>query len=391
MRWRWLTCWLAGALALSMVAWPTAATADLPAAGAPSLTVPAPAFLAGGFAVAGALPAPELRVVQLPGQLSPAQFQEVVDELERSTPVTRTVVVAPSFVSMTSPPSAELVAQLAASSGPNSAAVVLTPGGPGNEATFNAAALLYARIPDRMLIGTITLQPGVGGSWPVLQHDFPGCFPLCAPLSDGQPVGYPGLLADGGQRVGSAADLAADLPPEPQASMTWERLGPVTASAFAPLFPAAPVATPRPRPASSPGLAEALIAALIFGFLVGGAGVLLRLRRRKRRRSSRSRRANRRHPLLVVPMRPSSDRPARRNETDRNAFLPMIGAGDVVDAAVRSGFSPDGYVEIDDCLVRATWSDSTSPPLPGQTVIARLVNGAVQATHADASTHQPER
>jgi hypothetical protein len=71
--------------------------------------------------------------------------------------------------------------------------------------------------------------------------------------------------------------------------------------------------------------------------------------------------------------------------------LPVIGPGEVAEASLHSGFSPEGYVEIDDCLVRAIWSDSSPPPNPGQTVTARLVDGALQATSAGATTSRMER
>lgn len=390
--WRRLTCWLLGALALSALAWPECAAADFGAPGIPGLTVPGQSVLTAGPSTGDVSPSPVLRVVQLPGQLTLPQFQEVVQEVESSTPASRTIVVAPSFVSIATPPSADLIAQLAASTGPDSAAVVLTPAAPHTEATFNAATVLYARIPERMIVGTITLDPGDGaGSWSVFQSYFPACFSLCASLSDGQSVPYSGLLAAGGQHVGSAADLVADLHSDPQGVVIWQRLGPVSPTTFAPLFPSRAVVKQPRRPASSSGVAPVLIAALVAGLLVLSVGLLLRLRRRRRRRSQRSQRPDRRRPRIVAPTRPSPGRPARRSEADPNAFLTVIAAGDVVDAPVRSGFSPDGYVEIDDCLVRATWSDSNSLPEPGQTVIVRLVNGAVQATPTGASTPRTER
>jgi hypothetical protein len=389
--WGRLTGWLAGALALAALAWPEAARADFGRPGIPGLTVPGQSVLtAAGPSTGDASAPPVLRVVQLPRQLTLPQFDEVVQELQSSTPTSRTIVVAPSFVSMATPPSAASVAQFAASTGPDSAALVLTPAVPSTEATFNAATLLYARIPERLLVGTMTLDPGDGaGGWSLFQSYFPACFSLCASLSDAQRVPYSGLLANGGQRVGSAAALLADLQAEPRAIVTWQRLGPLSPTTFAQLFPSRAVVKRSRRPTSSSGLAPVLIAALVAGLLVVSTGLLLW--RRKRRRSQRSRRSAQRRLPLVGPMPPSSGRPPRRSEADPNAFLPVIGAGDVVDAPVRSGFSPDGYVEIDDCLVRATWSDSAPLPPPGQTVIARLVSGAVQATRAGASTPRTER
>lgn len=325
-------------------------------------------------------PAPLLRVVQLPAALSEAQFHEVMQELESSTPARQIVLVAPSFVSIPSPPSIDLVEELANSAGPNSAAVVLTPEWAGRDATFNAAALLYARVPERLLTGPLTLGSGAADSWSAFQSYLPDCFYLCTSLSDGQSVAYSQLLAeDGGQRVGSAAELLTDLQPQPQASMTWERLSPVSAAAFAPVFaPRHKQARPR-RGASSLALPSPLIAGIaVLVALLLVAAVVPRLRTWFRR------------PRTDPAPRPPYKRPTPAVVRDPNALLALIGTDEVVGAPVLSGFSPQGYVEVEDCLVRATWRDPSPPPQPGATVTARLVNGALQAT-GDGGSTQPTK
>ncbi len=385
---RWLGCWVGLMLLGAMLAWPTAAGATQSPRGLNTLTVPSqpivpPAGLTDIAPAAQVVP-PLLRVIELPARITAAQFQQVVDEVESSTSARRTVLIAPSFVAMASPPTQDLVMRFAQASGPDTAAVVLTPGSPNHDdAAFNVAALLYARIPQRLLTGNLTLEPGnAPQTWSTLGTYFQGCSALCDPLAAAQSVPYYQLLAAGAEPVASSSELLADLQPPPQATITLERYMPLGATAFAALFPLAPHAHRNPRSAPAGRLSVALIAAPV-GVLLIALGVVLWFRARRRR------------DVPGRPMQPERRRPrpraTRRTQTDSNALLPMIGPGEVVDAAIQSGFSPEGYIEIDDCLVRAIWSDSSPPPNPGQTVTARLVNGALQATSAGASTSRMER
>jgi hypothetical protein len=378
---------LTGAVLASLLAWAPAAGAAPVRGDVPPLTVPVQPIVspAGPTTTATAplttpAPPPLLRVIQLPPRLTLAQFRQVVQELETSTQTRRIVLIAPSFVAMTSPPDADLVTQLGDASGPNNAAVILTPSTSGRPGVFNAAALLYARIPTRLLIGKPTLVAGAApDDWSLLQSDFQGCFALCGPLSAGQPLVYSQLLDAGGDAVASPDDLLTDLQPDPGATMTWDRVLPLSAAAFAPLFPAShrtSVVVHR-----TTGVPLVAIAGLILAlFIVAGMLLYLWARRRDHRRTD-----------VSGSPRVPSERRVRRPEMGRDALLPVIGTRDVLDAVVRSGLSPEGYVEIDDCLVRATWSDSSPPPPPGQTVTARLVNGRLQATGAGASTPRMER
>lgn len=154
---------------------------------------------------------------------------------------------------------------------------------------------------------------------------------------------------------------------------------PLSANAFASLFP--PAQHPH-HPARSKANLPVLPGAALLGILMIAGALALWFRARRRRNV-----ADRPTPPDHGRHRP---RPARRAQTDSNALLPVIGPGEVAEASLHSGFSPEGYVEIDDCLVRAIWSDSSPPPNPGQTVTARLVDGALQATRAGATTSRME-
>jgi hypothetical protein len=250
--------------------------------------------------------------------------------------------------------------------------------------------LLFARIPNRLVTGTVTLEPGNGAAtFSALRTQFHDCSALCDPLAAGQPLSYSELLTAGAKPVASPSELLTDLQPQQQSTITWERLEPVSAAAFAPLFPKPVPTTSRPRPRQHPhvvrhggGLPIVTVAVIGLLCVLAGGGVLW-LRARRRPEENR--------PPRPPERRRPPQRPARRTHPDSDALLPVIGPGDVVDAALRSGFSPEGYVEIDDCLVRAIWSDSSPPPKPGQTVTTRLVNGALQATSAGVSTSRMER
>jgi hypothetical protein len=373
-----------GMLLAVLVAWPTPAAASPNPPDQSTLTVPVQPIAPATALSAVVAPVPLLRVVEIPARLTGAQFLEVVEEVENSTATSRTIVIAPSFVAMSSPPTPDLVTRFARASGPDTAAIVLTRGSPkADDTAFNVAALLYARIPQRLLTGNITLQPGSAPeTWSILRTYFQGCFEVCDPLAAAQPVPYYHLLTAGASLVASPSELLADLQPQPQATITSERYMPLSVAAFATLFPPAGHSHPRPS-RSKARLPVVLAGALMIGVLLIAGGVALWFRGRRRRDV-----ADRSTPPERRRVR---QRPTRRPRTDSDSFLPVIGPGDVVDAALRSGFSPEGYVEIDDCLVRATWSESSPAPKPGQTVTARLVNGALEAASAEASTSRMER
>ena len=191
-------------------------------------------------------------------------------------------MIAPSFVAVPSPPSPELITHFALASGPDTAAVVLTPGSANRDpSTFNAAALLYARIPQRLLTGDLTLPAGSAAeSWTILGANFPGCSALCDPLAAGQSVPYSQLLAAGGEPVASAHNLLADLHTESEATITLERYMPLSATAFASLFP--PAQHPH-HPARSKGNPPVLPGAALLGILLIACGVALWFRARRRR------------------------------------------------------------------------------------------------------------
>lgn len=381
MTWRWFRRCVSVVFLAAIIAWPTAAGAARGVRDLSPLTVPIEPLLPPSVVSAIAPPPPLLRVVELPARLSAAQFQQVVEEVESSTSSRRTVLIAPSFVAVASPPSPELISHFALASGPDTAAVVLVPGSASRDAgTFNAAALLYARIPQRLLTGNLTLRAGnAPESWSILGADFQGCSALCDPLAAGQTLSYSQLQAAGGEPVASAHELLADLQPQSGATITLERYMPLSASAFASLFP--PAQHPH-HPARSKANLPVLPGAALLGILMIAGALALWFRARRRRNV-----ADRPTPPDHGRHRP---RPARRAQTDSNALLPVIGPGEVAEASLHSGFSPEGYVEIDDCLVRAIWSDSSPPPNPGQTVTARLVDGALQATRAGATTSRME-
>jgi hypothetical protein len=378
---RWLGCCVSVMFLAAMVAWPTPAGAVRDPQDLSRLTVPIQTVVPPSV-VSAIAPPPLLRVIELPARLTAAQFQQVVEEVESSSATRRTVLIAPSFVGVPSAPSPDLITHLALASGPDTAAVVLTPGSANGDAgTFNAAALLYARIPQRLLTGHLTLRAGnAPDSWSTLRTYLPRCSALCDPLAAGQPVPYYQLRVAGGEPVASPRELLADLQPQSQATVTYERYMPLSAAAFASLFPSAQHPLHLAR---SKGNLPLVPGAALLGILLVAGGVALWFRARRRQHV-----AGRPTPPDHRRHRP---RPARRGQTDGNALLPVIGPGEVAEAAIHSGFSPEGYIEIDDCLVRAIWSDSSPPPKPGQTVTARLVDGALQATRAGASTSRMER
>jgi hypothetical protein len=379
---RWLRYCVSVVFLAAMVVWPISAGATRGPRDLNQLTVPIQPVVPPSVVSAITPPPPLLRVVELPARLTAAQFQRVVEEVESSTSTRRTVLIAPSFVAMPSPPSPDLITHFALASGPDTAAVVLTPGSANSDAsTFNAAALLYARIPQRLLTGNLTLRAGnAPESWSILATNFQACSALCDPLAAAQSVPYHQLLAAGGEPVASPHELLADLQPQSRATITLERYMPLSAIAFASLFP--PAQHPH-HPARSKENLPVVPAAALLGVLLIAGGVALWFLARRRQDV-----AGRPAPPDHERRRP---RPTRRAQTDGNAFLPVIGPGEVADAAIHSGFSPEGYVEIDECLVRAIWSDPSPAPKPGQTVTARLVDGALQATRAGASTSRMER
>lgn len=61
-------------------------------------------------------------------------------------------------------------------------------------------------------------------------------------------------------------------------------------------------------------------------------------------------------------------------------------------ATVRTRLHPEGYVELDDCLVRATWADSAAPPEPGGMVDTVLdENGELLAVRTTRGTKNSGR
>jgi hypothetical protein len=376
-------------LALSAMAWPGAAGAasehkqSPPARSRTSTT--------SDLVTSAASPVSVLRVIQLPSRLDGQQFREVVQMALDSTSTARVVFVAPAFAALSAPPAAQVVALLAGSTGPDSAAIVVTPTSAQPKGAFNATALLYARIGERLLAGSVVLNPGAPAAvWSELETIEPDCASLCTLLAHGSAVPESVLVRSGAHRVTSAAQLSDQLGTAGTGGITWEEVMPPVPATFARVFSTGGrtgKVTPRPplRPKKpTGGFPAPLVVALILAVCLGTL-VLLRLRtraaRRRRRRPVEQRRRRGgsggapagRRPDGLVPTRPG----------------PVMQFRVAADAFVRSALAPEGYIEIDDCLVRARWADRAPPPYPGQMVTTRFAGDVLEATSPARPRKEP--
>jgi len=324
-----------------------------------------------------------LRIVELSTTVDAAQLRELARALTSSTAVRPVVVVAPASAWLSAPPDQALIELLLRASSADGAAIVITPTASAPPGAFNATALLYALISDRFATGRIDLAPGSDlAAWDELEHHALAWTTLSGRFARGQSVAASQLRA---QRVSSPAELAAALNAGSSHDVLWARFASSRSEGFNALFlqPGRPQLhePPRPRPADD-GVPVALVAALIAGAMIAAGGVLLRrraVRHPPRRRHLPPRLSQQAQDSSHAPSGPTKPAVDPQRWANPGCVPAIIRPGSSPDARVRTALCPDGYVEIHNCLLRATWAGSQTPPQLGETVTAQIVDGALTA------------
>jgi hypothetical protein len=294
------------------------------AASPPVVAAPAPA-------PASTAPAPasttSVRVMRVPDRLTASGLSSLADALAAGAGAGGTLVVVPVDAAVTGTVSGDTVGKLAEVT---RLTVVLVPGGAGGDAARVLSAFAEATYAlDGATLGAVRDDRLLARVAPRSRCN--GCEPPVTSVAD-----VDGLREAMGTTGGKTFDRH-DLPTTSMASA----LGGVTARGGG--------------GGAGGALKLAVLALIALGLALAGRALLASRGTEPRTAFARSRQGAAPSPMPVSS--PPARAGGRRPRKAVTVHLPTSG-----DAIVRSELQPDGYVELAQCLRRARWTDTRTPP-----------------------------